>query len=91
MKYEIFDGRKTSLLEPDKVVEANSARKALQKYLDGRGEGHIKFYNSADRTVIWRTLPFIEEDGGKYQRGRISWWAIKSTPINPTPPPLLRD
>ncbi|MBA7592095.1 hypothetical protein ES708_34270 [subsurface metagenome] len=82
MKFEIYDGTETRLLvNNDCIVEAGTARKALQKYLNSKGMGHIKFENTAGNDVTWKTTPFIERDGVKYRCGRISWWGIKPTKI----------
>lgn len=78
MKYGIYDGRNTRLLSDNgSIVEARTARQALQNYLSSRGEGHIKFQNTANNDVVWKTTPFIERDGEKYRAGRVSWWGIK--------------
>ena len=77
-KFNVYDGRNTQLLVDKGVdIEADNARQALQKYLVSVGDGHIKFCNTADNDVIWKTTPFIETDGQKYQAGRISWWGVK--------------
>lgn len=78
MTFNIYDGRNMQLLEDTSTdVEASNARQALRRYLNSIGQGHIKFHNTSDNDVIWKTTPFIERDGNKYRSGRISWWGIK--------------
>lgn len=77
MKFNIYDGRSSKLLVDESLdIEARTARQALQQYLNGKGEGHIKFRNTADNDVVWKTTPFIERDGNKYRSGRVSWWGL---------------
>ena len=78
MKFEVYDSRNANLLVYDATeIEAKTARQALQKYLNSKGEGHYNFYNTADNDVVWKTTPFIERDGSKCRAGRISWWGLK--------------
>ena len=83
MKFEIYDGRNPRILDNhETIIEAKTARQALQQYLNSQELGHIKFYNTSDNDVVWRTSPFIERDGQKYHAGRISWWGVKPTKIS---------
>ncbi len=78
MLYNIYDARNTQLLVDKSLdIEAPNARRALQTYLNNAGLGHIKFINTSDNNVIWKTTPFEIIDGVKYHAGRISWWGIK--------------
>ena len=77
MKFNVNDGRNSRLLVDESAdIEASTARQALQRYLNSRGEGYIKFRNTADNDVIWKTTPFVERDGNKYRSGRVSWWGL---------------
>ena len=77
MKYEIYDSTDPRLLENHRFeIEAGSPRKALQQYLTGKALGHLKFRNTSDNDVIWKTTPFEIVDGTKYRCGRISWWGL---------------
>ena len=77
MKYNVYDARNPQLLVDKSVdIEATTARQALQKHLNSQGEGNIKFRNTADNDVIWKTTPFVEQDGVKCQAGRVSWWGL---------------
>ena len=77
MLFEVYDGRNPRILDNNSFdIEAGTARQALQQYLSSRDEGHLKFHNTADRNVIWRTTPYTERDGRKYHAGRVSWWAL---------------
>jgi len=82
VKFAIYDGSNTSLLaNSDTEIEARNARHALQIYLTNQQLGHIKFYNTADNNVVWKTTPFIEHNGQKYRCGRVSWWGVKPLKI----------
>ncbi len=83
MKYNIYDARNTQLLVDKSIdIEASNARQALQQYLNTRNERNIKFENTSNNNVVWKTTPFIERDGNKYCAGRISWWGIKPVKIS---------
>ena len=83
MIYNIYDARNTQLLVDKSVdIEASTARQALQRYLNGQGEGDIKFYNTSNFDVVWKTTPLKVIGDRKYQVGRISWWGIKPIKLN---------
>ncbi len=83
MKFNVYDARNPQLLVDKSVdIEASNARQALQRYLNGRGEGKVKFENTSNNDVTWKTTPFVERDGSKYRAGRISWWGIKPIKIS---------
>jgi len=65
MKFEIYDGSNDNLLTINRTeIDANNARQALQKYLDDKNMGHLKFCNTSNNDVIWKTTPFYEKDEG---------------------------
>jgi len=83
MKYEIYDGCNTNLLADNShIEEAQTARKALQQYLNKQGLGHVNFHNTSDNDVTWKTTPIVERDERMYRAGRISWWGIPPTKLN---------
>jgi hypothetical protein len=81
MKFSVFDATE-SLFTTDYECEAPTARHALEMYLHSKGLGGVQVRNTSDFTVRWKTTPYEERDGRKYQAGRISWWGIKPTKIS---------
>ena len=73
-KYRIFDTRK-SIMSDYPVVEAESGREAIDKYLI---DEDIEVKASGDDNVHFKTTPYKEKDGVKYKAGRATWWKIVS-------------
>lgn len=73
MLYNIFDITK-SIWDDDFVVEAKSAREALQTYLSSKGKKDTKFHITADRDSTWITTPINLVGTHKYKAGKTLQW-----------------
>lgn len=78
MLYLIYDGLNGGLMSDDPVVEADSAREALDIHLKGK----VKF-KAWHEPVIFKTTPVSKKPEGSfhkyYKEGRVTWWGICST------------
>jgi hypothetical protein len=76
MLYEIYNGLNNSLMSDDPVVEADSAREALQKHLGDEVE-----FKAWQEPVLFKTTPISEKPEGSFHKyrkeGRVTWWGIK--------------
>jgi len=74
-KYQVYDTR-SALFAGDLVFEATTAKEAITKYMETRGESY-KIKRSKDNDVIFRATPFREENGRKVKDGNDVWYAKK--------------
>lgn len=75
--YEIYSALNSTLMSTDPIVEAETGRKALDKYLKSIGfKGKVKV--SASSIVHFKTTPvFIDEHGRKWidrRNGQKAMW-----------------
>jgi len=72
-KYQVYDTR-GALFNDDPVFEAITAKEAIIKYMETKGESY-KIKRSKDNDVIFRATPFREENGRKVKDGNDVWYA----------------